>query len=50
MVSVSYTHLAIMQMNLLGHSFFVFVNDENNDVNVIYRRKDGDYGLLAPEV
>ena len=41
---------AIMQMNLLGHSFFVFVNDENNDVNVIYRRKDGDYGLLAPEV
>ena len=41
---------AIMQMNLLGHSFFVFVNDENNDFNVIYRRKDGDYGLLAPEV
>ena len=41
---------AIMQMNLLGHSFFVFVNDETNDVNVIYRRKDGDYGLLAPEI
>ena len=41
---------AIMQMNLLGHSFFVFVNDETNDVNVIYRRKDGYYGLLAPEI
>ena len=34
---------AIMQMNLLGHSFFVFVNDENNDVNVIYRRKEDVY-------
>ena len=41
---------AIMQMNLLGHSFFVFINDESNEVNVIYHRKDGDYGLLSPEV
>ncbi|MCL1906223.1 MAG: ribosome-associated translation inhibitor RaiA [Clostridiales bacterium] len=42
---------AIMQMNLLGHSFFVFINSEGgNTVNVIYRRNDGDYGLLAPEV
>ena len=41
---------AIMQMNLLGHSFFVFINSEGgNTVNVLYRRNDGDYGLLAPE-
>ena len=40
---------AIMEMNLLGHNFFVFVNEENNQVNVVYRRRDGDYGLLAPE-
>jgi putative sigma-54 modulation protein len=42
---------AIMQMNLLGHNFFVFINSEDgNIVNVLYRRNDGDYGLLAPEV
>ena len=42
---------AIMQMNLLGHSFFVFINSEGgNTVNVLYRRKDGDYGLLVPGV
>jgi putative sigma-54 modulation protein len=42
---------AIMQMNLLGHNFFVFINSEgSNTVNVLYRRNDGDYGLLAPEV
>jgi len=41
---------AIMQMNLLGHSFFVFINTEGNVVNVLYRRKDGEYGLLTPEI
>ena len=41
---------AIMQMNLLGHSFFVFVNSDGNIVNVLYRRFDGDYGLLTPEL
>lgn len=42
---------AIMQMNLLGHGFFVFINSEGgNTANVLYRRKDGDYGLLMPEV
>ncbi len=40
---------AIMQMNLLGHSFFVFLNADDARVNVIYRRKDGGYGLLEPE-
>jgi len=40
---------AIMQMNLLGHSFFVFSNAETDEVNVVYRRKDGNYGLIEPE-
>lgn len=39
---------AVMQMNLLGHSFFVFTNAETEDVNVVYRRKDGNYGLIEP--
>ena len=37
---------AILQMELLGHEFFIFKNIETNLVNVIYRRKDGDYGVL----
>ncbi|NLU51021.1 MAG: ribosome-associated translation inhibitor RaiA [Syntrophomonadaceae bacterium] len=40
---------AVMQMNLLGHSFFVFFNADSNEVNVVYRRKDGNYGLIEPE-
>ncbi len=40
---------AILQMGLLGHSFFVFLNAETDDVNVIYRRNDGQYGLIEPE-
>jgi putative sigma-54 modulation protein len=40
---------AIMQMDLLGHSFFVFTNAETEQVNVIYKRKDGNYGLIEPE-
>lgn len=39
---------AIMQMNLLTHDFFMFINAETDDVNVLYRRKDGNYGLLEP--
>ena len=41
---------AILQMNLLGHDFFVFFDAETEDVNVIYRRKDGNYGLIEPEL
>ena len=37
---------AIMQMELLEHSFFIFLNMESNAVNVVYKRKDNDYGLL----
>lgn len=40
---------AILQMELLGHEFFLFRDDESGEVNVVYRRKDGSYGLLIPE-
>ena len=40
---------AIMQMELLGHDFFVFVNQETDRTNVLYTRKDGNLGLLEPE-
>jgi putative sigma-54 modulation protein len=40
---------AAMQMELLGHSFFVFSNSETDEVNVIYKRKDGNYGLIEQE-
>jgi len=40
---------AILQMNLLGHDFFVFANSETDRINVVYRRKDGNYGLIDPE-
>jgi len=41
---------AIEQMELLGHDFFAFYNADTNNFNVLYRRKDGDYGLLEPEL
>ena len=37
-------------MELVGHDFFVFRNAETEQVNVIYRRKDGNYGLIEPEL
>lgn len=40
---------AIMQMNLLGHNFYVFMNADTDHVNVIYKRHDGNYGLIEPE-
>jgi len=40
---------AVLQMNLLGHSFFVFSNADTEMVNVVYKRKDGNYGLIEPE-
>lgn len=40
---------AVMQMELLGHAFFVFVNAETGCTNVLYLRKDGDLGLMEPE-
>ncbi|HHY81493.1 MAG TPA: ribosome-associated translation inhibitor RaiA [Clostridiales bacterium] len=40
---------ALMQMDLLGHSFFVFTNADTDEVNVVYKRRDGKYGLIEPE-
>lgn len=40
---------AVMQMDMLGHSFFVFQNSDTNDVSVVYRRNDGRYGLIEPK-
>lgn len=40
---------AILQMDLIGHNFFVYQDADTNKVNVVYKRKDGDYGLLEPE-
>jgi putative sigma-54 modulation protein len=40
---------AILQMNLLGHNFYVFRNAATEEVNVVYRRRDGHYGLIEPE-
>ena len=39
---------AILQMNLIGHTFFVFSDDRTLDTCVVYRRKDGGYGLIVP--
>ncbi len=39
---------ALLQTDLLGHDFFVFTNVETGDVNVVYRRKNGGYGILKP--
>lgn len=41
---------AILQMNMLGHQFFVFQNAATDQINVIYRRKNGAYGLLEPDI
>lgn len=40
---------ALMQMELLGHTFFVFLNSNTDKINVIYKRNDGNYGLIEPE-
>src|SRR5439155_7241719 len=37
---------AVLQLELIGHDFFVFQNADSNDVNVVYRRRDGNYGLI----
>ena len=41
---------AITQMELLGHDFFLFQNEESETMNVLYRRNDGSYGLLQPDI
>jgi len=41
---------AAQQMELLGHSFFLFVNADNDRLCLVYRRNDGNYGLIEPEL
>lgn len=40
---------AVLQLELIGHDFFVFRDAESNEVNVVYRRHDGNYGLIEPQ-
>ena len=40
---------AILQIELLGHDFFIFRDEETHEINVLYRRKDGNYGLIKPK-
>ena len=40
---------AMLQLEMLGHSFYMFTNGDTNQINVIYKRKDGNYGLIEPE-
>ena len=39
---------ASLQLELIGHDFFVFRNVDSGEINVVYRRRDGDYGLIEP--
>ena len=48
-VKPMYPEDACVQMELLGHNFFVFLNAETEQVNVVYKRKGGTYGLMEPE-
>ena len=41
---------AVVQMELVDHAFYLFMNEATGDHNVLYRRNDGDYGLIEPEV
>jgi putative sigma-54 modulation protein len=41
---------AVLQLELIGHDFFVFQNADTNDVSVVYRRRDGNYGLIEPQL
>ena len=41
---------ACIEMELLGHNFFVFLNADTDEVNVVYKRKNGSYGLIEPEL
>jgi putative sigma-54 modulation protein len=41
---------AVLQLELIGHDFFVFQNADTNEVNVVYRRRDGNYGLIEPQI
>ena len=41
---------AILQMNLVGHEFFIFLNAETDSTDIVYKRKDGNYGLIETKL
>ncbi len=41
---------AILQMNLLGHEFFLFLNSDDDSVNLVYKKKNNEYGLIEPVI
>ena len=41
---------AVLQMNLLGHSFFLFINEENDGINLVYKKSNGEYGVIEPVI
>ena len=49
-VKPMYPEDACVQMELLGHNFFVFMNAETEEISVVYKRKGGTYGMIEPEV
>ena len=40
---------AVLQMEMLGHNFFVFLDGDSESTNIVYRRDDGDYGLIETD-
>ena len=40
---------AILELNMIGHSFYMFRNEKTNEINVVYKRNDGKYGVLVPD-
>ncbi len=46
----TYPEDAVIEMEMLGHSFYMFLNAETEKINVVYRRNDGKYGLIEPEL
>jgi putative sigma-54 modulation protein len=40
---------AVLQLELVGHDFFVFRDADSNEVNIVYRRRQGGYGLIEPQ-
>lgn len=48
-VSIITTSQAVEEMKMLDHNFYIFINAENNKVSVVYKRLDGNYGLITPE-
>ena len=44
------TDEAILQMSMLGHQFFVYLDQDTSKISIVYERKDGEYGLIVPKV